>query len=128
MYRPIRWPPVSVPPSPKPPKPTPPEPGTGGTLPPGTGLPPDPIVVTPPEPQPPKDETPQQYQTGWWSDDYVVVRQCAGWLYLDSRSSSKTVAVRRGGEIAPDVLNHILGILGAAARPTQIEPWPGPKK
>lgn len=125
MYRPIRWPPVSVPPSPKPPKPTPPEPGTGGTLPPGTGLPPDPIVVTPPQPQPPKDETPQQYRDGWWSDGWVVVRQTSGILKLTmSDGTIRLVDVRTAGANAAQTTNWLMEILGAAARPTQIEPWP----
>lgn len=130
QYRPIRWPPTVTPPSTKPPKPpVNPEPGTGGTLPPGTGLPPDPITVTPPQPQPPKDETPQQYRDGWWSDGWVVVRQTSGILKLTmSDGTIRLVDVRAAGANAAQTTNWLMEILGAAARPTQVEPWPPTKK
>ena len=124
-YRPIQWPPRPAPVHP--PKPVPnPEPGTVPVPPTGT-IPPE-IVVQPPKPPAPPDETPQQYREGWWSDDYVVVRQSGGKLVLTSKTRLDYVDVRLGGDAAPAVLDILMASLGASARPTQIEPWPPAKK
>ena len=119
-YRPIRWPPA---PPPIHPKPVPPEPGTVPVPPTGT-IPPE-IVVQPPKPPAPPDETPQQYQPGWWSDGWAVLRQSGGSLVITlSNGAIVYIDIRTAGERAADIVNHALGMIGAAARPTQTEPWP----
>lgn len=123
----ITWPPRTNPPAGggtvKPPKFPP-----GPSIPPGT--PPVPLpggtAVPPYVPPPPKDTgPPQQYQDGWWSDGWVVVRQTGGRIVLTlSNGGSLSVNVQAVGESAPVIVNNIMGVIGAAARPTQSEPWP----
>lgn len=119
-YRPIQWPPR---PAPVHPKPVPPEPGTVPVPP--TGMIPPEIAVQPPKPPVPPDETPQQYREGWWSDGWAVLRQSGGSLVITlSNGAIVYIDIRTAGERAADIVNHALGVIGAAARPTQVEPWP----
>lgn len=93
-------------------------------------MPPGPIVIpaspppgTPPAPAP--TPLPPQYQPGYWSDGWAVVRQHEGNLVLDvSNGVRMTWPIGQASASATAVINQALGVLGAPARATTVEPWP----